>query len=893
MNHKIQIVGNFLEKIENPLYRKDIHIDSIIGGVNPIAFCDEPDDSLCYVPAETDKVNILLNIRKNFRQMLSRDRSEFESNVIRVVGRVRDKNYSDYILVCNNLFYYQMIKKDGYLYTNVQCDFCEELIREHIERISFPYPEDFDWKTNYYKFIDIIKSEYPADHIILLKSSVGPYIVENGLEVQRHTKWEEYAVFLREADEIFAERTGCICIDEYEASVVASKVNVATPFSVRSEKILDQLSNTIYTISEKQGFYNAADDILNNKELRSRYYPHIIGDLRKEYIDILRNKTHEAYEQVSCNIAELNDFFARYSCYSITELYTYIVARDTVLLSVIEKYLHYFECDINDILTIYNLYTDNYELHDFSDIAHNIIHNSDSTPVRKAFELYRKNAQRLSDYEYIHGDLLSGVEERECVYFALNNELFLTIDLNAERMFELRKIVTSQKIAFSECKENDFKVPISCANGILSDFRFYIERAKNGCGAVPIRISFESIEQFEESLWAVDWSDVLANEPFVLVHRSANLIVNDYKPVCDLSFLYSGNTRIFAVRFGLADQMCYYLWSKFVEEHSQESFHSYYDDVSIQTTKTGNMMPLYLSKVISEDISDKLLTKKLSDKLRIESANTSIHFCDTLIKNGCKDIKGLVADPIRANHIIDPYKYKEKLYRNNLNPDFIKFSKHDYKIISNPKFKLPYYYIMRRPDTLPSDLRKYLKIQTLDEKNDYLIKEMSSVDAVVIHVRRGDFVTIGVAADMDFYKESLGKLAAIPDYHNKKFYVFSDDIPWCETHTDEIGFDTYFPDADITYVDHNRQDDDYKDMLVMSFAKVMIGSNSGFVRMAAWMSKTCEVFMCYNQDTMKEFKKNGRKNKYNVGEYSKNYNTAWKGGSTGSVMEKKKKFRKN
>lgn len=892
MKHKIQVVGNFLEKIENPLYRKDIHIESIIGGVNPIAFCDELDDSIFYEPNQTDKVHMLLNLRKNFKQMLSRDSSKFESNVIRVVGRVRDKNYSDYILVCNNLFYHQMLRKNGYLYTHIQCEFCNELIREHSERISFPYPDNFDWKTNYYKFIDIIKSEYPADHIILLKSSVGPYIVENEIEVQKNTKWEEYAVFMHEADEIFAESTRCICIDEYEASVVNSKIKVTTPFSVRSEKILEQLSKTIYNITEKQSFYNASDDILSNKKLRSKYFPHIIADLRKEYIDILGNKTNEAYQQISCNIAELNDFFARFNCYSITELYTFIVVHDNELLPVIEKYLHYFEYDINDILTIYKLYTDNYELYDFSEIVRNIIHNSDSTPVRKAFELYNQNMQKLNGYEYIHGNLLSGVTERECVYLALNNELYLIIDLNAEKIFDLQKIVTSQRIAFSDCKENDFTVPISCVNGLLSDYKFYIERAESGYGASPIKISFESIEQFKKSLWTVDWNDVLANEPYVLVPELSDLIVNNFKPVCDLSFLYSGNTRVFTIRDGMADQMCYYLWSKFVEEQSKDDFVAYYDDISIQTVKNGNLTPLYIQKVISEDLTTKLLTNKLSEKLIVESARDSRYLYNILTKNGCKDIKGLVVDPIRANHLIDPLKYKEKLYGKNVNPDFIKLNKHDYKMICNPKVKLPYYHIMRRPDTLPSDLRKYLKIQALDEKNDNLIKEMSSVDAVVIHVRRGDFVTIGVVADMDFYKESLEKLAAIPDYHNKKFYVFSDDIPWCKTHTDEIGFDTYFPDADITYITHNRQDDDYKDMLVMSFAKVMIGSNSGFVRMAAWMSKTCEVFMCYNQDTMKEFKKNGRKNKYDIGDYSKNYNTAWKSGSVGNVLGKKKMFSK-
>lgn len=871
MKHKIQIVGNFLEKIENPLYWLDIHIDSIISGVNPIAFCDERDDSLSYEPDKTDKPNVLLNIRKNFTNMLSRDVNAFESNVIvqPQSERVRDINRSDYILVYNNLFIYDMLRKNNVLYSHIKCKLCDELQHEACERITFPYPNNFDWRTNYYKFIDTIKSEYPADHIILLKSSVGPYVVECGLDIQRNTRWDAYAVFVKEADEIFAEETGCICINDLEASVVNGKTKASASFSVRSPQIWEQLAYTINNITEGTSFYNASNDILRNKELRSVYYPHIIGDIRKEFIDALQDKTSETFKKVSNDISELNEFFKNFNCFSITELYTFIVTHDDELLRIVEKYLNYFKCDINDILTIYKLYEDNDGLFDFTAIARNIVHSSDSTPIRKAIELYNKNIQKLKGYKYIHPDLLFDIVKKECIYLSLNNEFYLIIDLNAEKMFELRKITTTNAISFSDCKDNNCCIPVSVVNGILSDIRFYIERAKNGYGAEPIRVIFESSEQFCETLWTVDWSDILANELYVLTPDAKDVSIDEYKPICDLSFLFTGNVRLFMLRSGLADQMCYYLWSKYVEIHSKQKFETYYDDISVKAGKS--MVPLDVGKVISEDIQPKLLYTKLSKKLSIKCKETALRFSDVLVINGCDEVNTIGMENVVAGTARNLIKYKMG----------------EFKKSCNPKSKLPYYHMVARPDLLKSNLERFINIQSLDETNDKMIAEMSSVDSIVIHVRRGDFVTLGIGADMDFYKESMEKLAAIPDYHNKKFYVFSDDIPWCKTHTDEIGFDTYFPNADITYVTHNRQDDDYKDMVVMSYGKVIIGSNSGFVRMAAWMSKNCEVFMCYNLDTMKAFQKNVRKNKYRIGGYKKNYNTNWEG-KRSSVQEKKK-----
>lgn len=80
-------------------------------------------------------------------------------------------------------------------------------------------------------------------------------------------------------------------------------------------------------------------------------------------------------------------------------------------------------------------------------------------------------------------------------------------------------------------------------------------------------------------------------------------------------------------------------------------------------------------------------------------------------------------------------------------------------------------------------------------KDEYITDEVREIEEEItkksfynvgIHVRRGDYVKLGWALDMDYYKRAMDfnkeKL------HNPRFYVFTDDVEYCEEH---------FPDCHI------------------------------------------------------------------------------------------------
>lgn len=132
-------------------------------------------------------------------------------------------------------------------------------------------------------------------------------------------------------------------------------------------------------------------------------------------------------------------------------------------------------------------------------------------------------------------------------------------------------------------------------------------------------------------------------------------------------------------------------------------------------------------------------------------------------------------------------------------------------------------------------IRAELKVVTPpDERNQELLNLISAVEAVSLHVRRGDYV-----ADPNVNK-NFG--TCTPEYyaqaihHIKKnvahphFFVFSDDPEWAEANIK--------PDAPVTYVQGsaNPQDYDYEDLRLMYSCKHFIIANSSFSWWGAWLS---------------------------------------------------------
>jgi hypothetical protein len=116
-------------------------------------------------------------------------------------------------------------------------------------------------------------------------------------------------------------------------------------------------------------------------------------------------------------------------------------------------------------------------------------------------------------------------------------------------------------------------------------------------------------------------------------------------------------------------------------------------------------------------------------------------------------------------------------------------------------------------------------------ENQALIDEISTVNSVAIHFRRGILLEGNsnyLVLPEEYYFNAIRYI--IENVTNPKFYLFSDDPEWVKTNIKIEGFPT-------KVVDHNDQRHNYEDMRLMSTCKHVIMANSGFSWWSAWLGK--------------------------------------------------------
>ena len=120
---------------------------------------------------------------------------------------------------------------------------------------------------------------------------------------------------------------------------------------------------------------------------------------------------------------------------------------------------------------------------------------------------------------------------------------------------------------------------------------------------------------------------------------------------------------------------------------------------------------------------------------------------------------------------------------------------------------------------------------TFDDKNecDMAIKNLiCSTESVAVHIRRGDYVNNklhGNICGVQYYKNAIAFIRE--KIKEPKFFVFSDDIEWCETNLNL---------EDAVMVRGNTGINSYLDMYFMSLCKHNIIANSTFSWWGAWLN---------------------------------------------------------
>jgi hypothetical protein len=120
----------------------------------------------------------------------------------------------------------------------------------------------------------------------------------------------------------------------------------------------------------------------------------------------------------------------------------------------------------------------------------------------------------------------------------------------------------------------------------------------------------------------------------------------------------------------------------------------------------------------------------------------------------------------------------------------------------------------------------------MNTKNTELAQQINQVNAVSLHVRRGDYAnnakniaTHGLCS-LDYYQSAIKHITK--QVKQPHFFVFSDDIAWVETNL-KI-------DSPHHFVGHNHGAESYNDMRLMSLCKHNIIANSSFSWWGAWLN---------------------------------------------------------
>lgn len=121
--------------------------------------------------------------------------------------------------------------------------------------------------------------------------------------------------------------------------------------------------------------------------------------------------------------------------------------------------------------------------------------------------------------------------------------------------------------------------------------------------------------------------------------------------------------------------------------------------------------------------------------------------------------------------------------------------------------------------------------EPLSQHENELCLKIKSVNAVCVHVRRGNFVNNPQTAathgtcSIEYYQDAVKKMQAI--LNNPVFYVFSNDIAWAKENLSFI---------DPVFFIGGDESSNYKDFHLMRSCKHFIIANSTFSWWAAWSS---------------------------------------------------------
>ncbi|MFP4486354.1 MAG: alpha-1,2-fucosyltransferase [Campylobacterales bacterium] len=136
----------------------------------------------------------------------------------------------------------------------------------------------------------------------------------------------------------------------------------------------------------------------------------------------------------------------------------------------------------------------------------------------------------------------------------------------------------------------------------------------------------------------------------------------------------------------------------------------------------------------------------------------------------------------------------------------------------------------KKYENLIRDIFQFPKIK--DDENLKVANEIVNSESISIHVRHGDYLASSKTNEfhgtcgIEYYKKSIEYITS--KLENSTFFIFSDDIKWCE--------EKFVNVKNKTIISHNTGLKSYEDMRLMSLCKHNIIANSSFSWWSAWLN---------------------------------------------------------
>jgi len=653
-------------------------------------------------------------------------------------------------------------------------------------------------KQQYDLFIDAVLRNYSAERIILIRSSVPRFFSDNGM-ISKTKHSGSAAEFLRILDDYFAEKTKCTAIE--------------TP--LRFFETTQNSANGIFSLKQWDLQFALESDIIN-----------IIEQSEKKYY-------------VKRNRQSIADYIAD-------------GGTDTIIIADYFKWENYI---FDDIVALFWLYEQKNENLYFEDIVYAILSNENSAPYLYTKSLFEKNVNFLKKYAY-------------CL-FNLDNTFFLEkiiVRLDAKHFLEishqgLRSSNTLPDAEWSHVRfiNNNYNCDITEIENALESYETYFERGRIR-NTEPFVLRFSCFDDFIQSLYLIDYEDILSNENYCIALKEHILHLQEYKAKVDLQFFFDERTRICTIPggSGLADHLRYFLYYSNIMDETDLNI--YFNDLGYDRYVAHQGMEAI--RVIADDIEPRRLSAKLSKKLRIKMrlqseaakpVRSNVKWYDLGLK------EAYLVLYLGISKACDKMYESMELHKFNI-PSLVCRTRDLYRsFIDNKCYEKVPIYIGSIAPGIASGANKVLyekhcefpDIPFKDVRNYEVSQLCLKTDAIAVHIRRGDYLSSSLfGEDWRFnidYKKAIDLVynnASFARYTNKHLLVFSDDMEWVRNHAEKLGLG--FAGNSITFVNWNYHFDSIKDMHLMSMCKVVIMGNGNFALTAGLISKVADYIIRVN-----------------------------------------------